>query len=591
MLYHRAHWWLNPDTAFIKGNVLTHFRTTRATDTINFDLASNMSVDSVIYHTKQASFIHQNDQLQIVPDSSLAKGTVDSLTVFYHGSPGQAGGFGTFRQAEHEDGPIVWTLSEPYGAREWWPCKQSLTDKIDSLDLFVHTPKRYRAASNGVLKDERITGDTSHYHWQHSYPIAPYLVAVAVTNYSVFTDYVMQEGDSLPIVNYVYPSDSAQARQEIAGIKPMLGLFDSLFQRYPFQREKYGHAQFGFKGGMEHQTMSFMGNFGHELLAHELAHQWFGNKVTCGSWQDIWLNEGFATYLTGLTYEYLLDDKYWNRWKRLHIDRVLSKPGGSVYVSDTSSVERVFNGRLSYSKAALVLHMLRFRLGDDAFYQGVQNYLADSSLAYGYARTKDLRKHLERVSGTDLTSFFQQWIYGEGYPVYKIRWHQYADYQLALNIEQHTSHSSVSFFSNPIPLQVANQEKDTTIVIQPTRNDERFLTKVSFPIDSVYFDPERWLIAKAEVVREEHFNPSNVHFRIEPNPVTNRLIIETSTNLFGIDAIAIYSRKGDRVLEFELGNHSSLRYQFDISGLAPGAYILEAKVKDKVMRQQFVKVE
>ena len=220
---------------------------------------------------------------------------------------------------------------------------------------------------------------------------------------------------------------------------------------YPYSKEKYGHAEFGWGGGMEHTTMTFMGGWNRGLIAHELAHQWFGNKVTCGSWEDIWLNEGFATYLAALVIENFDGETSFKAWRSSSINYITSQSSGSTFVTDTTSVNRIFDGRLSYNKGAMILHMLRYKLGDDPFFQGIKNYLADPKIAYGYARTIDLQRHLEAVSSIDLTEFLNDWFLGEGYPTYQVTWYQNpTNKEVQFTVNQNQSHSSVSFFEMPL---------------------------------------------------------------------------------------------------------------------------------------------
>ena len=282
-----------------------------------------------------------------------------------------------------------------------------------------------------------------------------------MTQYARYTQHVPFNGDTLEVVNYVYPVDSASSVALTANVVPMIQVYDTLFGIYPFQQEKYGHAQFGWGGGMEHQTMTFVSSFGFELIAHELAHQWFGDKITCGSWTDIWLNEGFATYLSGLCYEHLAP-AWWKRFRQVRVENIVSQPGGSVFCTDTTNVNRIFDSRLSYAKGAMILHQLRWILGDSAFFTGLNNYLCDASLSYGFARTSNLKSHLENTSGQDLTWYFNDWFTGEGFPYYHIKWSQTGN-EVTYNVSQTQSNPSVNFFSMFIPVQFKNATHDTIL--------------------------------------------------------------------------------------------------------------------------------
>src|SRR5690554_5113348 len=254
-----------------------------------------------------------------------------------------------------------------------------------------------------------------------------------------------------------------------------MNIFADLFEPYPYAEEKYGHAQMGWGGGMEHTTVSFMGNFGRSLIAHELGHQWFGNKVTCGSWQDVWLNEGFATYMEGLVVETIDGNANFKSWKQEQVYNITYYPGGSVHIpaQDTTSVDRIFHGRLSYDKGSMVLHMLRKKLGDTDFFQGATNYLNDPALAFGYAKTEDLIRNMEITSGKDLTEFFDDWIYGEGYPSYTIKWNQQNNEEINIKISQTQSHHSVSFFEAPVPLRLHGTQGETLdLVLENTVNNQ-----------------------------------------------------------------------------------------------------------------------
>jgi aminopeptidase N len=578
--YHRLYWIVDPDTFFIRGSVFSIFRTGAPMKNIYFDMRKNLVVDSVEYRGAKLNFTQSDeDLLKIDFPDTLNTGVLDSLSVYYHGVPVKSG-FGTFVQDYHADIPVLWTLSEPYGAKDWWPCKQDLTDKIDSIDIYIETPAQYRAASNGLLLSEKKKGDKVLYHWKHRYPIAAYLIAFAVTNYTQFTDTAFISGDTLPILNYVYPEDSALLRNDARQTVPVIEFFSELFGTYPFIREKYGHAQFSWGGGMEHQTMSFMGSMDLRLIAHELAHQWFGNKITCASWQDIWLNEGFATYSEGLMLEHLFPLKDFISYRKELIEVITRQADGTVYIygNDTAQVSRVFSYRLSYAKGAMVLHMLRFTLGDSLFFKAVENYINDADLSYGYAYTSDLLSHFEKVTEKNLDYYFEDWIYRAGYPSYQISWKQNAT-ELEIIVNQKQSDMSVAFFELPLPLKLQGKKRDTILVLNNTYDGQKFFIPLPFAVESVVFDPEYQLISKGNSVSELSAD-DHIHgpIKIYPNPAKDKIRVELLKNDLIIDHVQIINTTGQLIQVTDYGRlfvNRGNTLEISIGNVSPGVHILK----------------
>ncbi len=582
IIYQRCEWQVDPAVKFIEGKITTYFIPSAPIDSIEFDLNDQLNVDSVKWHSIQLNFSQANAILKINFLSALAQ--QDSLSVYYSGVP-DSSGLGSFIQSTHEGVPIIWTLSEPFGAKDWWPCKQGLEDKIDSIDIIVTCPKNYRAASNGILLSDVVSGNQRTCFWKHRYPIATYLVCMAVTNYAVFSKYVPFQNNTLQVLNYVYPEDSVNAVAGTEQIISQMQLYDTLFGIYPFANEKYGHAQFGWGGGMEHQTMTFVKNWNFELLAHELAHHWFGDKVTCASWEDIWLNEGFATYLSGICYEHL-QPNYWHSFKRNLVTSITSEKDGSVKCDDITSVNRIFDGRLTYNKGAMILHTLRWVLGDSIFFSALKKYLSDVNLQYAYAVTTDLKTHFENTSGQDLSWYFNDWYYGQGFPSYEITVLKNTSTEITFTVDQTQSHASVSFYELPIPIQFKNKTHDTTLVFNHTFSGESFTANLGFIADEIVFDPEVNIISDKNTVSwtlDE--NPVNIF----PNPAGSILNIESSFpgkfHNAKVDFIDMYGKS-----IYSASSNANGTFELNISELKAGMYFVKiyfegGSVMRKIVRE------
>ncbi len=587
VIYNRLIWEVNPSIKYIKGEVTTHFiPLTTNFNEIYFDLSYSLTVDSVKYRGAVVTFNHfTNNTLRLNLPTILPQNTLDSVTVFYHGVPPTTIN-DAFTQTTHASQPIIFTLSEPFGAFEWWPCKDGLSDKIDSLDIIVTTPKQYKVASQGLLINKITLGANTTYYWKHHYPIATYLISLAITNYSEFTIYSNLSQGTLPIQNFVYPEDSATAYNEIGLVDPIMKLYDTLFIPYPFINEKYGHAQFGWGGGMEHQTIASMGDFSTSLMAHELAHQWFGDRVTCDSWSEIWLNEGFATFCTGLYYKFV-DPTWFNPWKLDMINSVTAQPGGSVYNSDTTNISRIFSSRLSYKKGAYLLRMLEWKVGGNNFYQGVKNYLNDVSLAYDFSSTDNLKNHLEVLSGINLTEFFNDWYFGQGYPSYQLTWSQSGS-NVYFVVNQTQSHSSVGFYEMPIPIYVKGAGMDTTLVFDHTFSGQMFSASIPFTVDSVFFDPELWILSKNNTITLgiNDLNEFATNVELFPNPTNNRLTVKTIEN---VNKLTVFDVLGNAIYVNQI-KQSLSSTELDLSKLKSGFYTIEIEFQKGVIRKVISKL-
>jgi len=567
VIFQRLSLKIDPAVYFLQGEVDIYYKAKNDLNAISLDLSDSLQIDSIKQRTVLLSYTHKNDTLHIVV-AHLSIDDLDSISIFYHGAPaGKNEIFIKDIQDKDSNIPVIATLSEPYGASYWWPCKNTLTDKIDSIDLFLSVPNGNIAVSNGLLENIKTKADTLIYHWKHSYPIVPYLVSIAVSNYKEYTYYIhFSNGDSLLFTNYLYQKDFEKNKLRINQTDKFIQFYDSLFVSYPFMKEKYGHVQFPVGGGMEHQTISSMGSFNYEIISHELAHQWFGDDITCASWLDLWLNEGFATYCTGLCYEFL-DPYWWPKWKKLTVERITKIKSGTVFPKDTTSVNNLFDSRLTYRKAAYALHMIRWTIGDAVFFQAIRNYLSDSELGYDFAKTKDLISSFEMAADTSLSTFMDDWYYGEGYPIYHIEWNQDLDNKLNVKISQESSMNDGHFFSMYVPIRVIGDKDSLDLRLKNTYSGELYEEKVNFKIRKIIFDPEKHLISKNSDIDVLLKDDCIIY----PNPILDILHIKAKEKII---ALEVFKEDGKQYLYLSPNNEQQ---EIETNSWNKGVYIIKVK--------------
>ncbi len=467
-----------------------------------FDLADELPVEVIEHSSGLLSFTQAGDSVVVQLNSVLSADAVDSFTVVYGGFPvqpdPQRGLMYLSYEMDGHAGPSVASMSEPAYAKHWWPCKDRPDDKaLSRVNLTV--PEGLVGVSNGTLVGtwEPEAGWIT-YDWREDYPIATYLISVAISDYALLEDPCSTTaGSTIPLMNWVFPPEVEEALVDFAPLCEMMDVCEEMYGPYPFQGEKYGHAEFLWNGGMEHQTVTSIGATSLRgdgsrdwLIVHELGHQWFGDSLTPASWADIWLNEGFATYTEALWREHLGGrSAYLDYMQNLRTPWAWP-PQGPVY-----DPVPVFPGRVIYDKAAWILHMLRGRLGDQVFFDMVRAWAQDPANRLGNVSTEDFIAHVEGYAGESLADFF--WPYLESTELPLIEFNDTlmegpngSETQVSIELRQHQA----PLFDNIFPLVVTTTAGSQTHLIQLSGQTAELVVQTSEPIVQVELDPEGWVL-------------------------------------------------------------------------------------------------
>ncbi|MBN2214080.1 MAG: T9SS type A sorting domain-containing protein [Bacteroidales bacterium] len=578
---------------YISGSVLIKAEVVvQQVNRLSFDLVSNYLVDSVLVNSISSQFRHNSDILSIELPDVFIMGQIADILVYYHGKAYDSGEEkGIYNRKADPFGNYTYTLTEPLSAKYFYPCKQILTDKADSSYVFITTDSTLKAGSNGILEQTvKLPDGKSRYEWKSRHPIAYYLISMAVGKYVDYSFYVYDalHDDSILVVNYIYPEPClTENKSRIDETGNFLLLFSEIYGPYPYADEKYGHCLVPLGGGMEHQTMTTLGNFSYLLVAHELAHQWFGDYVTCSAWQDIWINEGFASYSEYLALENLDSKESAMAWMENAHNYVKNIKTGSIYLpaEDTLNVKRIFDYVLSYKKGAAIIHMMRHELGNDKeFFRILRDFL--STYRNGNASGEDFKNFLQLQTGIDFTDFFNQWYYGEGFPYYTFSWLTRND-TLIIHSLQETSSETTPLFNTLMPFEVLfSNGNDTTISFRQLNNFQIFEKHLPGIISDVRFDPDKWLLS--EVIKFGHIaedkNPGNI-YTIFPNPVKDELILLFDEEP-GDYTIRIVDLSG-KIIHSAAGTN-----QYEVINFKPyrkGPYILLIDINDHLYASKIIK--
>jgi hypothetical protein len=497
VVYYRCDWTIDPSVSKnISGTVTTYFKTIAANvSQITFDL-NNLVFGAPVakYHgTTCTSSFPSTDIFRVtLPSAIAAIGTLDSVSITYSGTPpavnGQEEGFQRGELPAGSGNWYIYTLSESYEDKDWWPCKADMQDKADSLDINVTVPNAYWVAANGKLVDSAINGANRTFKYKHRYPIASYLVAIGIAKYNrQYRGVVNISGTDVPVVYYTYPNmtggtlTNAIAKMDVS--KTELVEFSNKYGPYPFANEKHGYYQFNWGGSMEHQSFSAMssGSMGSwSVIAHELAHQWWGDKVSFATWNHLWLAEGFAQYSEALAAElvpaigvtpasHLSSIKTTAR--ATNTTPVLLSAGS---IANSNTIWTTNNDNAVYKRGAMIVSMLRAMMGDAKFFQGCKDYLNDPLLAYKSATTADLQRNMEnQMSGVDLTPFFNAWVNGTGRTDYTGNYY-ISGKTIQFRLTQTRNPVANPFMPMPVVIKIANAAGtyDTSVVIYHYSNTQ-----------------------------------------------------------------------------------------------------------------------
>lgn len=566
---------LTDTSIFVIGNVRTTAQVIVPSMNIYaFELDSMLAIDSIkLNGTTHLPFTSLGFVRKATLPSALPQGTMFNIHVYYSGTPPTGTGFFTGIQHAVAGGThMVYTLSDPYATKDWWPAKQSLQDKIDSVDMHVTVPDYCKVGGNGLLQSTLPAGaGLLKYHWKTKYPIDYYLISLAIADYSEKNSYVHfnNSTDSMLIQNFFYDSTNFINAHgaKFDSVSLMINYFSDLIGRYPFWKEKYGHCFTTLGGGMEHQTMTTIGVTDTRTIAHELFHQWFGNSVTYNQWEDVWLSEGFATYSEQLFIENWWGTPAMKNFRTSQYNNVMGIPGGRVIVDDTTSITTLFDPRLVYRKGAAVAHMLRKMAPEDSlFFVGLRQF--QSAHAYGMATTTDLKNIMAGVYGMNLDVFFDQWVYGEGYPKYTVYWSQAGPDVMVRLVQDPSVPASVPLFRIPFEIRLKSSMGDTIVNVYNDQLDQTFNFTFWNSMNGVELDPGNHILDKVIGQPINVTEVARLKLNVSPNPTADQWLIK---NMEAGQSLKLVDISGRTVWE----GHSKSTTIIPARQLPAGTYVLQ----------------
>ncbi len=583
------------DSPYIAGIVTCKFEPMiNDLNKIWLSLNSSLQVDDVSGDV--SSFYQIGDSIQINLNGTYNPGDLLEAIITYHGVPVEAGGYKGLRyETHHGTQPIIATLSTPYLAHYWYPCKDGASDKPDSVYVDITIPvkivngQEVIAVSNGLLENviDNITEKT--YQWRHRYPIVPYYVMAAISNYVHFgEEYSGIYGEQYPLDYYVFQEDLEASQTGVVDMPLALDVFSEKFGEYPFSMEKYGMTQLGFYGAIENQTNTITNNMFESwfmISVHELGHMWFGDNITCKNWHHAWLNEGFASYSEAVYVEAVNGHEAYQQY----MTSFEYYSGGTLYLENAADTFNIFQGIL-YNKGPYVLHMLRGVLGDSLFFESLFDYSTYPDFQYAQATTEDFQEICEDVTAMDLDYFFDEWIYDEYYPIYYYNFENQGT-ELAFVIKQvQEDQGWRPVFEMPLEVKfLYDNGGDTTLTVWNDVINQVYTISVPASVGMMQLDPNSKVLCKAYYHPElpvglQESELLKTFVSIFPNPVRDQATLELK--LPDVDdevTFQLYDVSGRELLslkDLQSGFHTIQR-----GNINSGLYFFSLTGKDGFIKQ------
>lgn len=491
---------ISPFPKSFTGNVIVTFRIDTALNSIALNAVNSSLVVSSV-SLAGVSFNHSSNILTIQLDRTYAAGETAQVKINYsHNNVSD--------NVVYVSNGFFFTDCEPEGARKWFPCYDKPSDKA-TVDITARVKGGVFLGSNGRLNDSLVTGDTVYYHWISRDPVATYLtVLTAKLNYNlniVYWHKLSNPADSVPVRFYYNSGENTNSiRPKVLN---MMTHFSEKFGEHPFEKNGFATLNSQFQwGGMENQTLTSLCQncWNENIISHEFAHQWFGDMITCATWADIWLNEGFATYIEAVWYGSQSGD---TRYKKLvrneAVKYIAGNPGWAVYEKswDVSSPDsdQLFNTSITYSKSSCLIYMLRYVIGEKEFDDIINKYATNPDYMYGNINTLEFINFINEKSGTDLNWFFDQWLYKPGHPVYNNNFssEETTEGKWKTDYTINQIQTNNVFYKMPVDLKIVfDNGKDTTVTLNNDYNLQIFSFDFDYEPKKIIFDPENKIILK-----------------------------------------------------------------------------------------------